>query len=114
MSNTTIEAKLQQLLNPQSGNSSPHFASQALKKILNQTTEHKEEILFLVKSHLNLKGDYTSSWLCITDLSLLIINEHDGEFVLYHKTALTNLKSITNILDSNSLNLLRIAIFDNF
>ena len=84
------------MLNSPKESQTPHFVSNELKQFLNHNFK-TEEILLLIKSHLNLNGNYASIWLCITNKSLLIINEKENDFVLYHQTELTSIKSISNL-----------------
>lgn len=75
----------------------PHFVSIRLKQFIEETFK-SEEVLLLIKSNLNLKGDFAAVWLCITNKSLLIINENISEISLYHATAFSNIKSISNLI----------------
>ena len=84
------------MLNTSKDNHPPHFVSTELKYFLEQNYE-TEEILLLIKSNLSLSGDYASVWLCITNKSLLIIDEKNLKISLYQETNLLNIKSISNL-----------------
>lgn len=74
----------------------PHFVSTELNNFLEKNFK-SDEVLLLIKSHLNLSGNYASVWLCFTSKSLLILNEINSEITLYHQTEISNIKSISNV-----------------
>ena len=81
---------------PPKMNLPPHLVSPQLKSFIEKNLP-AENISIIIKSHLDLKGNYSSTWLCLTDHSLFIIEENGSSPTIYHQTKLVNIKSISNV-----------------
>jgi len=71
----------------------PHTASPELQKQINEICGN-EKIIFQVRSQLNLQGDNSYTWFCVTTFAIYSIEEKHNQGNLYHKVKLNEIKSI--------------------